>query len=176
MKANGMRAWRATARRWRRKQNRANRMIGAPWINDASGRWYRRQRAFYHQRPVIQPRPFSERSLVGMTMGARKRAALSELMAAAQTPEPREVAGQVLDFARREYRIGQRLRPCPGCPDCVTQMQDRWVDGRRVEGEAVRHRNGCSHDDRSGYCCFGDVIRLVGYCDGSGVLPARRHS
>ncbi len=45
------------------------------------------------------------RSLVGMTMGARKRRALS---------------AQEDDALSRLIRdpIGQRLRPCPGCADC----------------------------------------------------------
>lgn len=157
MKANGMRAWRATAKRWRRKQNRANRMTGAPWINDANGRWYRRQRACFHQRPVIQSRPFCERSLCGMTMGARKRMLERQCWTqldkhpykagapagASQAEEVRSyrrwVANGIRVLRRDDPRLGQRLRPCPGCEECR------------------------GYDDGIG----------VVHCDGSGVLPAR---
>ena len=45
------------------------------------------------------------RSLVGMTMGARKRAARNE--------DDYTRSAEYL-FQRTKYRIGQRLRPCPG--------------------------------------------------------------
>ena len=48
----------------------------------------------------LPPRPFSPRSLVGMTQGARKRAAWKSFS------------------ERARYHIGQRLRPCPGCLRC----------------------------------------------------------
>lgn len=72
------------------------------------------------------------RSLVGMTQGARKRAARRWYAALDGT----HIAdfGRRLDWyaerlaeARARYRIGERLRPCltpgfrlpcPGCPDC----------------------------------------------------------
>ena len=100
VKPNGRRRWRKAARRWRRKQNRHNRETGAHWISDGTGRWYRRQRAFFGQRPTVSARPFSPRSLVGMTQRARKRAAWKSFS------------------ERARYHIGQRLRPCPGCLRC----------------------------------------------------------
>ena len=48
----------------------------------------------------LPPRPFSPRSLVGMTQRARKRAAWKSFS------------------ERARYHIGQRLRPCPGCLRC----------------------------------------------------------
>lgn len=137
VKPNGMRAWRKTARRWRRKQNRHWRETGAPCIADGTGRWYRRQQAFFKQRPAAPSSPFTPRSLVGMTMGARKRMAWAEYLSACKESDPgllvaaslqtwneheleagfqrwRERQNQI----RARYCIGERLRPCPGCFDC----------------------------------------------------------
>ena len=104
MKANGMKAWRKAARRWRRKQNRRS---GAPYT-DGTGRWYRRQQAWFHQRPAVPHRPFTPRSLVGMSQ--RRRKYLAWLLWST-------TAGS-FDFARKHYRVGQSLRPCLGCEEC----------------------------------------------------------
>ena len=111
------------------------------------------------------------RSLVGMTMGARKRAARAQYMYAAYVL--RDCRRYVLrlfadtddgvshDYkqARKMYRIGQRLRPCPGCNDCgyaptITMWRlsrdAMWTSGSL----AVKH------------------IRNI--CGGSGVLPAKK--
>ena len=94
------------------------------------------------------------RSLVGMTMGARKRAVqcwmecerlhqkCQDLLesidrAARRAPRPRTI-GHTPARLKEHYRIGQRLRPCPGCSNCIGPN----------------------------YPCH---MR----CDGSGVLPAR---
>lgn len=93
---------------------------------------------------ALPPRPRCPRSLVGMTMGARKRAA--RLIAAILTPntsEPaeHEAAWNLLRAQYgRQYRIGERLRPCLGCFACLPA-------------------NG---------------LTLARACDGSGVLPAQR--
>ena len=97
------------------------------------------------------------RSLVGMTMGARKRAALYESLHTQDTSptrltirEARMVWASVCNMVahsrpwreqvRKTYRIGQRLRPCPGCAKCIPGLlAGAWE-----------------------------------YCDGSGVLPAKR--
>ena len=58
------------------------------------------------------PKPFTTRSLVGMTMGSRKRA-----IARCEQVD--------LDPVHRLwFRLGQRLRPCPGCFDCAVEC---WV-------------------------------------------------
>ena len=152
MKPNGMRACRKAARRWRRKQNRRS---GAPCV-DGPGRWYRRQRAWFKVRPTIPHSSFTPCSLVGMTMGARKRKAKFDAWHKAVT-YGREVITRALrrciatdrtklrvgnvaiEYAqqRRRYRIGERLRPCPN-PFCSKE-----------DGCALRQ------------------------CHGSGVLPAR---
>ena len=67
------------------------------------------------------------RSLVWMTMGARKRRALSAQEDDALSRlirDPMKVLCGCFDAHdnaeqyRKPYRIGQRLRPCPGCADC----------------------------------------------------------
>lgn len=120
MNPNGMRAWRRFARGQRRKQNRANRASRASWIADGTGRWYRRQQGFFKQRPSVPARVFSPRSLVGMTMGARKRRAYYGLT----NPHP-----EVVRLAKAHYRIGVRLRPCPGCCACFYRCDPDFTDG-----------------------------------------------
>ena len=78
---------------------------------------------------VEAARPFTARSLVGMTMGARKRAVRK-----AQAAVLVLLKGQPADpvkftlLRRLLYRIGERLRPCPGCPQC-TDNPSRIVRG-----------------------------------------------
>ena len=79
------------------------------------------------------------RSLVGMTMGARKRAALYESLHTQDTSpkrltkqEARMVWASICNMVshsrawreqvRKSYCLGQRLRPCPGCADCDPYM------------------------------------------------------
>lgn len=166
-------------------------------------------------------------SLVGMTMGARKRAALRDSISArpdglAKTKIPsvrRMMNGAALASlshdesirtetrtryaaARARYRIGERLRPCPGCPYCTVDPVPvrRLPKGYRVifllngyyyattkmrrgvaawsvvpDGVGWRHASFA----RSLVCFKGSelvTIADVGHraCDGSGVLPARR--
>lgn len=115
-------------------------------------------------------KPFTARSLVGMTMGARKRSARRfECPGCMECGgldkpklEPWRCYGEDIDLGkeqwrpyhrcpnmrriyrqhRAKYRIGERLRPCLGCSWCGTDPGDR-KDGRWTE------------------------------CDGSGVLPAK---
>lgn len=54
---------------------------------------------------------WSQRSLIGMTMGARKRAVRK------QSSFP--FGGRRYHDLRRRYRLGERLRPCPGCTACL---------------------------------------------------------
>lgn len=158
MKPNGMRAWRKTARRWRRKQNRHWRETGAPCVADGTGRWYRRQQAFFKQRPAAPSCPFTPRSLVGMTMGARKRGARWEL--AANTPSSQERKLAMAGTLRAWYRMGERLRLCPGCLEC----QPKDCDGC---GFSLGAGDDCE------VCDAHAVDRYVMGCDGSGVIPAR---
>lgn len=85
------------------------------------------------------------RSLVGMTQGAKKRTAWRE---AASAPH-RFTYGMGLVL----YRIGQRLRPCPGCHGCMPGVKGWHID--KVRG---RYK----------------VPTTAWCCEGSGVLPAKK--
>lgn len=200
MKANGMRAWRRAARRWRRKQNRRS---GAPCV-DGPGRWYRRQRAWFKVRPTIRHNSFTPRSLVGMSQAHRKWLAMCKSI------------GQRTDY-RVEcglYRVGERLRPCPGCPACdeprssVRQLRGwvrlaglrlfawkriatepcngftgRWSAGWTVHLRTGERIGGAWRDDdlravweTAAQHCLNGMRKALGSaprCDGSGVIPAR---
>ena len=133
------------------------------------------------------------RSLVGMTMGARKRDARHAPVERFCTnckiplrlydevePTPAESAGFIdpdsyacpkcrsetdnlrSDDKRAEtrsfYRIGQRLRPCPGEYRCTKCSQNNWCRCTDTEADAA--------------CVICGVLQHWP-CDGSGVLPAR---
>ena len=98
------------------------------------------------------------RSLVGMTMGARKRAAQS---VAVEQIEPLGITGvaqwiatwsTLRAAAGASLRIGQRLRPCPGCHTCMPGVKGWHID--KVRGRFK-------------------MPTVAWSCDGSGVLPAR---
>ena len=88
------------------------------------------------------------RSLVGMTMGARRRRLWHEFFDEAWD-------GATINTFRTEaakYRLGQRLRPCPGCHTCMPGVKGWHID--KVRGRFK-------------------VPTIAWSCDGSGVLPAR---
>lgn len=145
MTPNGRRAWRKWAKKQRYKTNRGLRRSGAEFRNDATGAWYRGQRAFFEGRPSVAVKPFTARSLVGMTMGARKRRARKVAQARGLKPY----------MLHEEYRIGQRLRPCPGCSLC------KGVGCYACYPKFDQDCDACVN----GMNCL---------CDGSGVLPAKR--
>jgi len=126
------------------------------------------------------------RSLVGMTMGARKRAARFEFML--HTYEigpvkrealilfaPCDAASHTYKRVWRMYRIGQRLRPCPGCAQCLRclcgnsaaciGLYEAWTKHQKAEPAC---NDCCGHGCEDGHCDKVDDI-----CDGSGVLPAK---
>ena len=166
------------------------------------------------------------RSLVGMTMGARKRRARAVTYVAlnevtfVETAEalaapihcarfharkfPRhEYDLQMYKFVCLGYRIGQRLRPCPGCQECGVRRftkpegffsdNTHYVeirDNAKVRLWRLKHKPilWCSKcGPRSVPTKFYDLEYCVGMverfewieltqpnlCDGSGVLPAR---
>ena len=110
-------------------------------------------------------RPFTARSLVGLSEGAKKR--LRERIFCGEQLPPFALGA---DSVTKGLRIGERLRPCPGCWNCQTT----WQQSSIYSQTAVMHRHGCSHDDPSGLCCFGETVPVKMECDGSGVLPARK--
>mgnify|MGYP000882079731 CR=1 FL=1 len=147
MTPNGRRAWRRFAKQQRRKVNRKNRETGTPWINDADGAFYRHEQRFFEKRPTLPPQPFTTRSLVGMSQSTRKRKARAVAFVVINSvtlfehavplasalherlyrergfPRHSEEMMRVSDV-RAKYRIGERLRPCPGCFDCAVEC---WV-------------------------------------------------
>jgi len=89
------------------------------------------------------------RKLVGMTQGARKRAARNE--------DDYTRSAEYL-FQRTKYRIGQRLRPCPGCRKCGYEPT---VTLWKLSRDAMW---------MSGSLVVRDIRNI---CDGSGVIPAK---
>ena len=163
MSPNGRRAWREWVRRQdlRRKHKQPKGSVC---------RMARQARRHIPLVPgAVLPKPPTTRSLVGMTMGARKR--LYRYIVDALPTE-----GDVFLICAEDegvpigWFLAQRLRPCPGCWNCQTT----WQQSSIYSQTAVMHRHGCSHDDPSGLCCFGETVPVKMECDGSGVLPARR--
>lgn len=142
------------------------------------------------------------RSLVGMTMGARKRAAwdlastnhrhrdhsdYAQLFSAEVDAEQALQWAENLKTARTAYRIGQRLRPCPGCAKCGAQVRRfaptagwksprKWVlwDGSQLWMIARTWKRKCAIPNLSDYlAAVEDGTWNELFCDGSGVLPAR---
>ena len=154
------------------------------------------------------------RSLVGMTMGARKRAARLQYMLhtyeigpirreALSVFAPCDAASHTYKRAWRMYRIGQRLRPCPGCPSCTDSPRLQVIGYARRIGGRVRIDRALDVSGRSVFYVImfswrheGPMQKLRGFetkqlawehlqeywgyrgrlprlCDGSGVLPAR---
>ena len=156
------------------------------------------------------------RSLVGMTMGCRKRVVRARCWEAGYTLRLNRFSLtsdqlRALDVTERaecakirdNYRIGQRLRPCPGCPSCtdsprlqvmgwvrriggrakLTRIFSRWY--QRAEYLLMIYRPGPTWNPAAGggvtkaeawanMCnCLRDHDELNVACDGSGVLPAR---
>lgn len=99
MSPNGLRRWRAYAKKCRyrsRKEGKSSKATG----KTARAIFPRNQiGAPPMRRTPLPPKPFTPRSLVGMTRGAMKR------------------NGVTKDARLWEY-LGQKLRPCPGCDTC----------------------------------------------------------
>ena len=115
---------------------------------------------------------FTPRSLVGMTMGARKRAAWYEALRTSYDGDGGPISNRKLRLClsvltakvlsvsvpiewrlevRAKYRISERLRPCAGCLRCQCQTA---FDAYPELGE--------------------ELVKDCLTCDGSGVLPARK--
>ena len=156
------------------------------------------------------------RSLVGMTQGCRKRVVRARCWEAGYTLRRNRFSLtsdqlRALDVTERaecakireNYRIGQRLRPCPGCQECGVRRftkpegffsdNTHYVeirDNAKVRLWRLKHKPilWCSKcGPRSVPTKFYDLEYCVGMverfewieltqpnlCDGSGVLPAR---
>ena len=156
MSPNGRRAW----RKWVRRVEH-NPKLRPP--GKSISRLAREGKRHLGSIPPTPPKPFTPRSLVGMTQGARKRAAdrvavaaLGKDRAHAYTREYGSYlrSGEYLGAywtARAKYRIGERLRPCAGCLRCQCRSAfDAWPE----LGE--------------------ELAKDHPTCDGSGVLLARK--
>ena len=123
------------------------------------------------------------RSLVGMTMGGRRRRLWNEFFDEAWD-------GATIGNFRTEaakYRLGQRLRPCPGCAKCKSKVRRfaptagwksprKWVmwDGSQLWMIARTWKRKCAIPNLSDYlAAVEDGTWKELFCDGSGVLPAR---
>lgn len=127
----------------------------------------------------LPPRPFSAKSLCGMTAGARKRLALWDVyvpFCAENTDETPPISWRrrsmsaishdpglhaACNEARAKYRIGERLRPCVGCWQCQPD--------RACQGCGSRYTEGCE------VCSAYADDRYVYVCDGSGLKGARKN-
>ncbi len=195
MSPNGRRAWRVAAKKLRRKIGRRVRDLDHR-STPISGAWFRRH-GFTMDDPryqirqyigtwgtvdgdgvefAIKPASFTPRSLVGMTQGARKRAAWYEALRSSYDGDGGPISNRKLRLCNRrsvltvmvlavtvpiewrlkvraKYRIGQNLRPCAGCIRCECQTAfDVWPK----LGEAL--------------------AKDLPTCDGSGVLTARKEN
>ena len=112
------------------------------------------------------------RSLVGMTMGARKRAWLAGRIDSIVFPDGINTDELEMKSAyswseiRRWWQpfgwqlLGQRLRPCPNCMQCWP-----WIQFHNGRIGAVAPPAGAGKRYQR--------LELYDICDGSGVLPAR---
>ena len=148
----GRRAW----RKWLRSQRKHDKDSWSALLGAVRGRasYARKHRGTNAGQGLPEEpgtdtvRSFTARSLVGMTMGARKRRA-------------RGLVGDLGHMLYGDYRIGQRLRPCLGCYRCCPMPCQ-----------------GCGmlpSLDTDCEACRADHFAMAMYaCDGSGVLPAKR--
>lgn len=131
-------------------------------------------------------KPFTARSLVGMTMGARKRAWLSGALSAFLFPHRDSTGGEHdtrSDYSWSEIRLvapylgtklGERLRPCPGCPECEHGKHWRCDNCGTTKGlcNLTLAEVRCKCGKGCGQWRISFPAKTV--CDGSGVLPARK--
>lgn len=192
MSPNGRRRWRRACRTLRHSEGSS--------YSAAEARRNRKRPSFIGL-PLLPTVPLNPTplSLVGMTMGARKRAArrdavtanasglsratdpairrtLARLFVLSLTPTGQSLPGfadspRKYDEARTLYRIGDRLRPCRFCqgPELFERCR-----GKNIAIDVAG-------DHRRGECVFCrtcvDAAKTLRFanpdaCDGSGVLPA----
>ena len=114
---------------------------------------------------AVKPKPFTARSLVGMSQSSRKRAARSAFVSYNETWNQSRYLAMCA-----KYRIGERLRPCLGCCAC-------W--GHRISSAYGEIAECCGPQTSGKRKSQIKAMRkwqetLADNCDGSGVLPARR--
>lgn len=152
MKANGRRRWRKWLAGCRKRGDGYGADIGRCKERTAYTRRHRGSDAgqgIPSEPPSPPAKPFTPRSLVGMSESAKKRRAESHTWAAMPAMIP---------TFRKSWHIGERLRPCPGCLRC-----------RSCAGCEVLTFEGDTCED-----CGRETPMATESCDGTGVLPARR--
>ena len=184
MSPNGRRAW----RKWVRRQD-LRRKHKQP--KGSVCRMARQARRHIPLVPgVVLPKPLTARSLVGMSMGARKRIAWREYLAWCRKNPDRELLKsatidtwdekgleegyqrglQAQREVRTKHRIGEHLRPCLGCCACwghrISTAYGEYAEcsGPQTNGKRKSQIKAMRKWQES----------LSDDCDGSGVLPARR--
>ena len=153
MKPTGRRAWRQAGRRFRKAEKRRG-FTPSSSVGAFSRRHWRAvdgNNGIVGKQfpPRLERKPFTARSLVGMTQGARKR--LREAIFCGERVPPFILGA---DSVTEGLRIGKRLRPCPGCFHCQPGVKGWHID---------RSRSGRFN-----------MPALALHCDGIGVLPARK--
>lgn len=123
--------------------------------------------------PPLSPN-ITTRSLVGMTMGARKRRWARDYDALPQSGRAAKTVSMLRAYGvypKEGNPLAQKLRPCPGCCACwgadVSPAgfgYDAECFGPRVTGHTKREISRMWKWQRT----------LVDDCDGSGVLTARK--
>ena len=136
MSPNGRRRWRV----WKRNYDRT---AIDPDVRPA--KWWRRHTDTELAEPL--PRPaFTARSLVGMTMSARKRAALRS-----KAPASRAVRWKM-------YRIGERLRPCPGCNQCGPTIEVDHLVCKACGSDNIGYNTNPDNLPSIGTCAMGSEM------------------
>ena len=139
MKPNGRRAW----RKWLKSQRKHDKDSWAANIGACLGRaaYARRQRGTDAGQglpdvvPTVSATPFTARSLVGMTMGARKRRWAKDYDALPQFGRFSKTMSMLRAYGvypKEGNPLAQRLRPCPGCCSCGPKPCRRVCDGSGV--------------------------------------------
>ncbi len=171
-------------RAWRKRRRKLGCLTSATFLRRHQGRV---ELCDYGTPGDCPPRPWTARSLVGASMGARKRRAWAEAEATQLTEQERKAGIYLYPVrlrnrsARFGYRIGESLRPCRGCPGC----KRCWVCGKsaacfgRYEGHGPMGYacdDCCGHGCEDGHCdpIAGTLHGPGEPCDGSGLLPARK--
>ena len=222
MKSNGRRRWRKWARKVRDEDARRSWPPGFIW-SFANAGYLRRHNANGYAVPrslvavEIPAKPFAAMSLVGMTMGARKRWARNDTPLKPEyqgTKESsakhrsnrylwsvmhRQGTGQILyAAARAKYRIGERLRPCPGCNQCGPTIEVERMVCKSCDSDNIGYNTNPDDLPTIGVCAMGaeltgepgseqcnqcdgfDIqtegtmltkLHTFSICDGSGILP-----
>jgi len=176
VKPNGRRRWRKRA-----KSLRYGLKHGWPEVLEWSTPKVRadllRPRKHHSSLPLPPPatHPFDPRSLVGMSE-ARKRSLFGREVDA--LPTDQRSANLVRLY--HKYRIGERLRPCPGCCACKSKPAIKRAlkrAGHSVYASLLKHGQA--------WICGKLIITIAtnsinqihtgrNHCDGSGILPAKR--